>query len=50
MVDLAREERIEKCNKFLEDFREFHKSEDASLIYLSKPTLKIDVEFLLSKI
>ena len=50
MVDLAREERIEKWTKFWEELKEFHNSDDSNIIYLSKPSLKTDVESLLNKI
>ena len=50
MVDIAREERIEKWDRFLVDFKEFHYSTDNEAVYKGDEILKGDVEMLFSKI
>lgn len=49
MVDLAREDRVEKCDKFLDELREFHKSTDSEVLYIGKPILKAAIDDILSK-
>lgn len=49
MVDLAREDRIEKWDKFLSELREFHKSTDSEVLYIGKPALKAAIDDILSK-
>jgi len=50
MVDIAREERIEKWDIFVRDLKEFHESPDTDLLYISKEVFKSDVGALLSKV
>ena len=49
MVDIAREERVEKWDILIHELSDFHNSPDADVVYLGNAVLKADVEKLYFK-
>ena len=50
MVDIAREERIEKWDRFLDQFQEFHYSDEVAVLYSSNSMLKAEIDKLFGDI
>ena len=50
MVDIAREERIEKWNRLIEELKELHNSPDSDVLYISDSVLKADIDKLLNRV